>query len=167
VDLQSVNLPTLSSEQTGRLTYLLVYSNSDNDSGFYGTVAMISMFQGVYSFAWTPLVMVYPAEVTNYTMRAYGVGLMKFLSNCFGLLITYAFPFAFAAISWKMYFINAAWDVLQVVFVFFFWVETAGLSLAQINNLFISKRANIEIEGLPVGSDGEVVQIAIVDGKKD
>lgn len=82
--------------------------------------------------------MLYPPEIMNYNMRVYGVGFMEFMGNCFGLLITFAFPFAFAAIGWKFYMINAAWNVLEVVFVAYYWVETVGLSLEQIDEKFLN-----------------------------
>ncbi|KAH7304455.1 general substrate transporter [Stachybotrys elegans] len=37
-----------------------VYGTSENLSGIYGTVASIFLFQGIYSLAWTPLIMLYP-----------------------------------------------------------------------------------------------------------
>ncbi|KAH7024817.1 MFS sugar transporter-like protein [Microdochium trichocladiopsis] len=115
-----------------------VYGTSGNLSGIYGTVASIFLFQGVYSLAWTPLIMLYPPEIMNYNMRVLGVGLMELLGNCFGLLIVFAFPFAFAAIGWKFYMINGAWNVLEVAFVAYFWIETKGLSLEEIDDKFLA-----------------------------
>lgn len=51
-------------------------------------------------------------------------------------MVTMAFPYALDAITWKTYMINGAWDVLQLVFVLVFWVETKGLSLEEIDMLF-------------------------------
>jgi hypothetical protein len=36
----------------------------------YGNVAVIFIFQGAYSLAWTPLLYLYPSEVMNYSIRA-------------------------------------------------------------------------------------------------
>ncbi|KAH7304456.1 hypothetical protein B0I35DRAFT_484501 [Stachybotrys elegans] len=63
---------------------------------------------------------------------------MELLGNCFGLLIVFAFPFAFAAIGWKFYMINGAWNVLEVAFVAYYWIETKGLSFEQIDDKFLS-----------------------------
>ncbi|KAJ5097840.1 hypothetical protein N7532_004841 [Penicillium argentinense] len=39
----------------------------------YGDVAVMFLFQGCYSIAWTPLLYLYPPEVMNYSIRANGV----------------------------------------------------------------------------------------------
>lgn len=106
--------------------------------------------------AWTPLIMLYPPEIMNYNMRVHGVALMEFLGNCFGLLVVFAFPFAFAAIGWKFYMINAAWNVLEVAFVAYFWVETNGLSLEQIDEKFLALcgQTTTVMEGLELDQKG-------------
>jgi hypothetical protein len=109
--------------------------------------------------------MLYPPEIMNYNMRVLGVGAMEPLGNCFGLLIVFAFPFAFAAIGWKFYMINGVWNVLQVAFVAYYWIETKGLSLDQIDNKFLSIYGKTgTLEGLEVdekiGTTSKVHQVA-------
>lgn len=62
----------------------IVYGNSGDQSGVYGTVALIFLFQGSYSLAWTPLAMLYPPEVLNYSVRSSGMGVYTFMSNGLG-----------------------------------------------------------------------------------
>ncbi|KPM40997.1 hypothetical protein AK830_g5556 [Neonectria ditissima] len=116
----------------GALTKL--YGDSDNASGIYGTVAIIFLFQGAYSFGWTPLTVLYPPEVLNYSIRGAGMGLYTFLTNGLGLMVTFAFPFALEKIGWKTYMINGAWDVLELLFVVVYWVETNGRTLEDIDD---------------------------------
>ena len=47
-----------------------------------------------------------------------------------------AFPYALDAIGWKTYMINGAWDVLEVAFLVYFWIETKGKTLEEIDGLF-------------------------------
>lgn len=49
----------------------------------YGNVAMMFLFQGFYSVAWTPLLYLYPPEIMNYSMRANGVAFSYFALNAF------------------------------------------------------------------------------------
>lgn len=49
----------------------------------YGDVAVMFLFQGFYSIAWTPLLYLYPPEVMNYSMRANGVAFSQFALNAF------------------------------------------------------------------------------------
>lgn len=111
------------------------YGTSTNNSGIYGTVAAIFLFQGSYSFGWTPLTVLYPPEVLNYSLRSVGMGLYTFVVNGVGLMVTFAFPFALEKIGWKTYMINGAWDVLELAVVLLFWVETRGKTLEEIDEL--------------------------------
>jgi hypothetical protein len=47
--------------------------NGASKSLIYGDVAVMFLFQGFYSIAWTPLLFLYPPEVMNYSIRANGV----------------------------------------------------------------------------------------------
>lgn len=54
-----------------------------SQSLIYGNVAVMFLFQGFYSVAWTPLLYLYPAEVMNYSIRANGVALSQLTLNAF------------------------------------------------------------------------------------
>jgi hypothetical protein len=49
------------------------------------------------------------------------------------LFSVFVWPLALEVIGWKTYLINAAWDVVQFAFVAYFWIETKGLTLEQID----------------------------------
>ncbi|KAF3388651.1 Lactose permease [Penicillium rolfsii] len=119
-----------------------VYGGSDDKSGVYGTVAAIFLFQGAFSFGWTPLTVLYPPEVLNYSIRANGMGVYNLLTKGCGLLTTFAFPYALEAMGWKTYMINGAWDVLELLFVIFFWVETKGKTLEEIDEVMDGQKHN-------------------------
>ncbi|KAK4550154.1 hypothetical protein LTR36_003121 [Oleoguttula mirabilis] len=59
---------------------------ADNPDGasssiVYGDVAVMFLFQGFYSIAWTPLLYLYPPEVMNYSIRANGLAFSQFMLN--------------------------------------------------------------------------------------
>jgi hypothetical protein len=91
---------------------------------------------GSYSFGWTPLAALYPLEVLNYSIRSSGIGVYQFFVNGFGLMATMAFPYALERIGRKTFMISGAWDVLQLVFVIIFWVETKSKTLEGIDEFF-------------------------------
>ncbi|KAF5677102.1 MFS sugar transporter [Fusarium circinatum] len=127
-----------------------MYGSSTDTSAVYGTVACIFFFQGGYSFGWTTLLVMYPTEVLNFSLRANGMSIYTFTSNSASVFATFIMPFALESIGWKMYIINASWDILEVLFVAFFWVETRRKSLEEIDALFgSSSYLNVEatIEG--------------------
>ncbi|KKY27432.1 putative hexose transporter [Diplodia seriata] len=112
------------------------YGNSTNASGIYGTIACIFLFLGAYSFGITPLTVMYQPEVLSYSIRATGMSIATVTSNGCGLLVTFAFPFALDAIGWKTYMINATFNVFLWAFIAYFWVETKGLTLEEIDEIF-------------------------------
>lgn len=138
----STAAPTILLFMVGGLTK--AYGGSTYSPGIYGTIAVIFLFQGSYSFGWTPLTVLYPAEVLNYTIRSEGMAVYTFVSNAVGLFVTFVFPFALDAIGWKTYMINGAWDVLELVFILFYWVETRGRSLEAIDANLEGRVAHIE-----------------------
>lgn len=61
---------------------------ADNPKGasqslVYGDVAVMFLFQGFYSIAWTPLLTLYPPEVMDYPIRANGYAFSSFALNGF------------------------------------------------------------------------------------
>lgn len=54
-----------------------------SNSLVYGDVAVMFLFQGFYSIAWTPLLYLYPPEVMNYSIRANGLAFSQFMLNAF------------------------------------------------------------------------------------
>jgi hypothetical protein len=97
---------------------------------------MIFIYNGAYNFGITPLTVLYPPEVLSFKIRATGMGLYTFTTKLSGLFVTMVFPFALEAIGWKTYIINATFDILMIVFVIFYWVETRGLTLEEVDERF-------------------------------
>ncbi|VUC31178.1 unnamed protein product [Clonostachys rosea] len=127
------------------------YSSSANTSGIYATVASIFLFMGCYGIGVTPITNLYPPEILSYPQRANGMAIWAGVIATFAVGTTLVFPIALEAISWRLYFVLGAWDFLEAVFVKLFWVETKGLSLEAIDEIFNGKRdlgePKIEVEG--------------------
>ncbi|OAK99101.1 general substrate transporter [Phaeosphaeriaceae sp. SRC1lsM3a] len=119
------------------------YGESTNTSGIYGTIAVIFLFQGFYAFSITPMTSLYPTEVSPFKLRATGIAIFRMLDSGFGLLASFAFAYAMQDLSWKFYFINAAWDFVFLIIAYFTFVETKGLKLEEINAKFAGDSATI------------------------
>lgn len=102
----------------------------------YGDVAVMFLFQGFYSIAWTPLLYLYPPEVMNYAIRAHGLAFSSFMLNAFAVVLVFVMPIGLANIGWKMYMVNGSWDVIVVILIAVFWVETKGRTLEEIDAIF-------------------------------
>lgn len=107
--------------------------HSDNPRGaskalIYGNVAVMFLFQGFYSLAWTPLLYLYPPEVLNYSVRANGVALSQLMLNGLALCLTFVEAIGLTNIGWKMYVINASWDVIVLLLIVSFFVLSPNQS---------------------------------------
>ncbi|KPM38275.1 hypothetical protein AK830_g8281 [Neonectria ditissima] len=112
------------------------YGESTNESGIYGTIAVIFLFQGFYAFAITPMTSLYPTEVSQYKLRATGIAIFRMLDSGFGLLASFCMAYAMADLGWKFYLINASWNLVFLAITYFTFVETKGLSLEEISAKF-------------------------------
>lgn len=144
------------------------YGESTNTSAIYATVAMIFLFQGTYSFGWTPLCYTYPPEVVNYKLRPLGMAVNTFTFFGVGLVLVLCYRFAMEAMGWTAHIMNASWNLPLIAFIYFFWVETKGKTLEEIDALFeegkhtdvpdlqLIEAGKVEIEG--AGTTNEVVE---------
>ncbi|ORY71516.1 putative hexose carrier protein [Pseudomassariella vexata] len=135
-----------------------------SSSLIYGDVAVMFLFQGFYSIAWTPLLYLYPPEVMNYSIRANGLALSQFGLNALALVLVFVMPIGLANIGWKMYMINGSWDIIVVILIAAYWVETKGKTLEEMDAIFEGEKhssmPDVEqvIKGEEVIDVGKVVQ---------
>ena len=132
-----------------------LYGESTNKAGIYGTIAMIFLYNASYAYGITPLTVLYPPEVLSYNLRSVGMGLYTLTTKLSGLLVTMAFPFALDAISWKTYIINASADVVMLAGVLWYWVETKGFTLEEIDKLFDGVKHS-DVPDLKAVTEGEI-----------
>lgn len=100
-----------------------------------GILAMVFLFFGAYSFSWTPLAVAYPVEVLSYSTRAKGMAAMYFVGNIASFINLYVVPYMMK-LSWIFYLICAGWNLVELVFMYFVFPETCGLSLEETDRLF-------------------------------
>ncbi|KAG8414168.1 hypothetical protein J3459_014996 [Metarhizium acridum] len=122
---------------------------ADNPGGaskglIYGDVAVMFLFQGFYSIAWTPLLTLYPPEVMDYPARANGVAFSQFTLNGLAMLLVFVMPIGLNNTGWRMYMINGSWDIITFLLIAVFWVETKGKTLEEIDAIFERERHSSE-----------------------
>lgn len=144
-----------------------VYGESNNTSGIYGTVAMIFLYNATYAWGITPLTVLYPPEILSFDIRAVGMGMYTLTTKLSGLFVTMVLPFGLAAISWKVYIINASVDILMVIYVIIFWVETRGLTLEEVDRVFDGEKHSNVVDLAKVRQGiVEVDPLAVIEGKE-
>jgi nicotinamide riboside transporter PnuC len=75
---------------------------------------------------WNMLIItaLYPSEVLAYNARAKGLAMSGLWLNIVSFINTYAAPVGITQGHWKFYFLYLAVDILGIVFIYFFFVET-------------------------------------------
>ena len=105
----------------------------------------------------------YPVEVLAYNTRAKGMAYLAFMNNAVKVMNTYVPPIAIANSGWKYYILYVVWDAFGIVVIYFFFVETRGWSLEEIEELFNSKnpvKASLEKKHISVAQDGTITDVA-------
>ncbi|KEF59366.1 uncharacterized protein A1O9_04210 [Exophiala aquamarina CBS 119918] len=107
-------------------------------------VAFLYVFLVVFAFAWTPMQSLYPSEVLAFSTRAKGLAYLNFMNNAVKVLNTYVPPVAIANSGYKFYILYIIWDAFGVIVIYFFFVETRGRSLEELEELFKAKNPRKE-----------------------
>ncbi|KAJ3509423.1 hypothetical protein NLJ89_g5230 [Agrocybe chaxingu] len=111
-------------------------SSFGNSARANAGITFIYLFMVVFSFGWTPMQALYPAEVLSYQARAKGLAFLGIVAQVSTLINTFGLPVALEKIGWKVYLIFLFWDMFEVVVIYFFVAETKGLTLEEINEIF-------------------------------
>jgi len=97
------------------------------------------LFGIVYSFTYTPLQSLYPAECLETTARAKGISMKIFVINITSFINLYCIPIGLQNIQWRFMLVYVFWDLLEAILWYFFCVETVGRTLEELDEVFSSK----------------------------
>ncbi|KDR67799.1 hypothetical protein GALMADRAFT_216182 [Galerina marginata CBS 339.88] len=99
-------------------------------------IVMIFLFYGFYDLAFTPLIVSYTVEILPYALRAKGFTVFNFAISLSLIFNQYVNPIALGKLGWKYYLVYVAWISFEVVFCYFFIIETKNRSLEETAALF-------------------------------
>ncbi|KDQ62665.1 hypothetical protein JAAARDRAFT_203742 [Jaapia argillacea MUCL 33604] len=114
----------------------LLSTNDGNAARANAGISFIYLFMVVFSFGWTPMQGVYATECLAYEARAKGLAFYNLVAQASSCINTFGLPVALQKLGWKVYVIFLVWDVFEVVIVYIFAVETKGLTLEEIDEVF-------------------------------
>ncbi|KAJ5737237.1 Major facilitator superfamily domain general substrate transporter [Penicillium malachiteum] len=110
--------------------------NPHNSAIANTTVAFIYLFGLSIYLAWAPLSPMYIVEVLDTNTRAKGKSLAQLFTAVASTVITYSSSPAFAALKYYIYLIFIGWDLLELTVIYFFWPETKGRTLEELEEVF-------------------------------
>ncbi|CAO3683172.1 unnamed protein product [Rhizopus stolonifer] len=122
-----------------------VYVNSDgenaidmsgNVSASYFCIVMIYIFVAGFAYSWGPVGWVYPAEIYPLAIRAKGTSVTTAANWLMNFVISLFVPVMLTTITWGTYIFFGCCCLVMATSVFFFFPETNGRSLEEMDLVF-------------------------------
>ncbi|WYZ41087.1 hypothetical protein EsH8_IV_001428 [Colletotrichum jinshuiense] len=129
-------------------------------------IAFIFVYFFHYDIAYTPLVLAYPTEILQYSIRSKGISLEFIMIYSSLVILSFVNPIALEAIGWKYYILFCCITAASVVTNFFLLPETKGRSLEEIGELFDGREALAGAMTTAKLENGEVRHVDVKDEQK-
>lgn len=115
---------------------LAICTNTGGQSAGIGAAVFLFVFNTFFGIAWAQISWIYPAEITPLPIRG-PVNALSTSSNwIFNFMVVMVTPVAFENIGWRTYIIFAVFNFAAMPVIFFFFPETRGRSLEEIDLIF-------------------------------
>ncbi|KAF8633809.1 hypothetical protein AX15_001250 [Amanita polypyramis BW_CC] len=134
---------------------LSLYSQYKTEGTGPAIIVMIFLYYAFYDLAFTPLIVSYTVEILPFAVRAKGFAIFNFAISLSLIFNQYVNPIALDRGGWKYYLLYIFWLTFEVVFIYFFLVETKNRTLEETSALFDGSGTVIArrkvMEWVPVG----------------
>ncbi|KAK5716292.1 hypothetical protein LTR17_016481 [Elasticomyces elasticus] len=104
-------------------------------------VAFIFLFYFFFGMSFMTIGFLYPSEINGNRSRNLGAAIAMVTNWCGVYLVVSVTPVGIEQIGWRFYIVFAVLNAAFLPFIWFFYVETAGLSLDEIDRVFVLKHA--------------------------
>ena len=101
-----------------------------------GAVFGLFLYMATFGATWLPLPWLYPAELSPIKTRAKANAVSTCSNWLFNFTVVMITPVMVAHIHWGTYLFFAAWNAVFIPVVWFFYPETAGRTLEEIDIIF-------------------------------
>ena len=128
----------------------------------YGVIVAIYLFGISFAWGFTPLQTLYAVECLENRTRAKGSGLNFLFLNIAMVVNTYGISVGIEVIGWKLYLVYIIWIVVEIVVIYFWFVETAGKTLEEMGEIFAAKnprKASTQKVKVEMDESGRVVGV--------
>ncbi|RSH94246.1 hypothetical protein EHS25_004049 [Saitozyma podzolica] len=129
-----------------------------------GALAAYFLFNVMFSFTYTPLQGVIPAEALETTMRAKGLAASGIIVSAIGFINQFAGPVALQNMGYKYIWIFVGWDIVESGLWYIFGVESQGRTLEQLEWVYNQKypvKASLKADKVVVQADGHVSEVVM------
>lgn len=102
-------------------------------------VLAVCCFLGFFALAWGPVPWIYASEVVSVKLKNWTIALITLTSWMGSFVVTIGFPYYASAVQqYGAFFTFAGVNVVAIIFILIFIVETKGKPLDKIQNFFIN-----------------------------
>ncbi|EJU03086.1 general substrate transporter [Dacryopinax primogenitus] len=145
--------------QSLTMVLLAILGSIDNPATQIVSAALLFVFNSIFAVGWLGMTWLYPAEIVGIRIRAPANALSTASNWIFNFMVVMVTGPSFANISWRTYIVFAALNAFIVPVVYFYFPETAGRSLEDMDIIFavayaegvspvrVSLRKNLPIAG--------------------
>jgi sugar porter (SP) family MFS transporter len=118
------------------LTVSLSFGTENFTAGVFAILS-IFLFNIFYSTGgWMATPFLYPSEISTLRIRSKGSAISVLSKWMFNFLVVMISPVAMANIGWKTYIIFIVLNFVFIFVIYFFYPETKGLALEQVDKIF-------------------------------
>ncbi|WYZ46620.1 hypothetical protein EsH8_IX_000845 [Colletotrichum jinshuiense] len=117
-------------------TSKMAVDDPSNTNAANTTIAFVFLFGIVFSLGWTAQQSMYIAETLSTSTRAKGTAVGNFASSAISLVLAYSSGPAFEKIGYYFYLVFVFWDILEAIFIYFFFPETNHRTLEELEEVF-------------------------------
>ena len=122
------------------LVYQIQFATAVQHSAGIGAAAMLFVFQGAFTVGFQATVWVYPSELLPLRLRQRGSAISTASNWIMNFLIVLITPPAIQNIGYRTYIIFAVLNAAWLPVIYFFFPETKGLELEEVDRLFARTR---------------------------
>lgn len=123
------------------------YSKTANQGTGIAVIVFFWLHGVCYAFAWSGLLIAYTVEILPFKLRAKGMMIMNVAVNVALVMNNQVNPIPMDGVwkgtEWKLYSVYTAWIALELVFVYFFYVETKYVVLPSYLTVNNNQFANL------------------------
>ncbi|KAI5123777.1 hypothetical protein M0805_000366 [Coniferiporia weirii] len=99
-------------------------------------VVCVIVFNAAFGYSWGPIPWLYPPEIMPLTVRAKGVSISTATNWAFNFLVGEMTPVLQTSIQWRLYPMHGFFCTASFIIVYFFFPETKGVPLEEMDAVF-------------------------------
>lgn len=109
-------------------------------------VVCVIAYNAAFGYSWGPIPWLYPPEIMPLQVRVKGVSLSTATNWAFNWLVGEMTPVLQENIKWRLYPLHGFFCCLSFIVVYFFFPETSGIPLEEMDQIFNDGGAEPDIE---------------------